>query len=65
MRIARESDLDPQIVKALLKDPNTKSRPIKTHKVEWFKIIGDEVADRARLARHLHPHRAGASAKRP
>lgn len=45
MKEVRESDLEPGLAKALMKLPTTMSRPIKSHKVEWFKIIGDEIVD--------------------
>ena len=45
MKVARESQLDPQIVKMLLNMRTTQVRPIKTHQVEWFKIVGDEIVD--------------------
>lgn len=45
MKVARESDLEPQIVKMLVKMTGTRVRTIKTHKVEWFKIIGDTITE--------------------
>lgn len=45
MKVARESDLEPQLVKLLLDMRTTKSRMVKFHKVEWFKIIGDKVVE--------------------
>lgn len=45
MKVVRESGLSPQLVKALIKLPSTQVRTIKTSKVEWFKIIGDDIVD--------------------
>lgn len=45
IKVARASDLDAKLVEALLKLPDTKTRPIKSHRVEWFKIVGDTIVD--------------------
>lgn len=45
MKVVRESNLDPQLVKMLVKMSSTRVRTIKTHKVEWFKIIGDTIVE--------------------
>lgn len=45
MKVVRESDLDPQLVKMLLQMNTTQKRRITTHKVEWFKIVGDEIVE--------------------
>lgn len=45
MKVVRESALDPQMVKMLVKMTSTQVRTIKTHKVEWFKIIGDTITE--------------------
>lgn len=44
-KVARASELPAEMVKALLAIPSTKVRPIKSHKVEWFKIVGDHIAE--------------------
>jgi hypothetical protein len=45
MKVVRASALPDDMVKALLKLRTTQVRPIKTHKVEWFKIVGNEIVD--------------------
>lgn len=45
-KVVRASDLEPELVKQLLALPSTKSRPIRSHKVEWFKIVGDTIVER-------------------
>lgn len=45
MKVARASDLPSQLVKLLDKLPTTQTRPITSHKVEWFKLTGDEITE--------------------
>ncbi len=45
IKVVRESDLSPELVKMWLAIPTTKVRTIKGHKVEWYKIMGDEIVD--------------------
>jgi hypothetical protein len=45
MKVVRASALPEDMVKALLKQRTTQVRPIKTHRVEWFKIVGNEIVD--------------------
>lgn len=44
-KVARASDLQPDLAKAVKALPSTKRRPITSHKVEWFKIVGDKIVD--------------------
>lgn len=44
--VVRASDLPPDIRREILADPNVKTREIIEQSIEWFLIIGDEVADR-------------------
>jgi len=43
--VVKASDLPPEIRKPLLADPNTKVRDIIEQTIEWFLIVGDEIAD--------------------
>lgn len=45
MKVVRESEIDKKLAKLLISLPTTKMRSIKSHKVEWFKIVGDEIVD--------------------
>lgn len=45
MKVSRASELPQQLVKALEKLPSTQTRTIKSHKVEWFKIVGDRIVE--------------------
>lgn len=45
MKVVRASTLTPEMVRALLALNTTKSRTIKTHRVEWFKIVGDDIIE--------------------
>ena len=44
--VVRASDLPPEILKPLLDDPSTKVRDIIEQEIEWFLIVGDEIADK-------------------
>lgn len=44
-KVVRASELDPKMVQLLMQLQTTKVRPIKSHKVEWFKIVGDDIVD--------------------
>ena len=48
-QIARLSEVTPlgkEAVDLLLKDPNTRTRTITEPKIEWFKIVGEEIVER-------------------
>jgi hypothetical protein len=42
----RRKDIPSQLIDGIIDHPSTKVREIKTWKVEWYLIIGDEVAER-------------------
>lgn len=44
--LLRRGDIPDEIINGIIDHPSTRSREIKTWKVEWFLIIGDEVAER-------------------
>lgn len=44
--VVRASDLPPEILKPILADPHTKVRDIIEQEIEWFLIVGDEIADK-------------------
>jgi hypothetical protein len=44
--VVRASHLPPEILKPLLDDPNTKVRDIIEQEIEWYLIVGDEIADK-------------------
>jgi len=44
-KVHRESELEPKLAKALLDLPDTQTRKIKSHKVEWFKVVGDAIVE--------------------
>jgi hypothetical protein len=44
--VVRASQLPPEIRKPLLDDPTTKVRDIIEQEIEWFLIVGDQIADR-------------------
>lgn len=43
----RESEIGPALAKAVLDDPQTKHRALKSNRVEWFMIVGNEIVDRS------------------
>jgi hypothetical protein len=46
VKMVRASELDPEHVKSLKRTvPGLKARVITNHKVHWYKIIGDQIAD--------------------
>lgn len=45
--IERKSKLDKELFKLVNDDPETKLRDITDRKVEWFMIIGDQIADKS------------------
>lgn len=45
-KVARASELPAELVKRLIAIDTTKVRTIKSHKVEWFKVVGDQIIDR-------------------
>jgi hypothetical protein len=45
MKMELESKLDPATVKELKRTPNVRRRAVKKHRVEWFLIIGDQIAE--------------------
>ena len=44
-KVGRASDMPAELAKALKRLPDIKVRKIRSHKVEWFKIVGDEIVD--------------------
>lgn len=44
-KVQRASELPDELVKALKKLPDVKTRKIRSHKVEWFLIVGDEIVE--------------------
>lgn len=42
----REDKIPKEILKPLLADPTTRTRPVISHTVEWFKIAGDQIIER-------------------
>lgn len=44
--LLRRGDIPDNIINGIIDHPSTRSREIKTWKVEWFLIIGDEIAER-------------------
>lgn len=42
----RASKLSPQIVEGLLADPDTRTRAVTNDTIEWFTLVGGEVAER-------------------
>lgn len=48
--IMRSSDLPPEIAQMVIDDPTTMHRELTGYKVEWFLLIGNEIADRREWA---------------
>lgn len=46
IRVQRSSDLPAELVKMLLADETTRTRDIKRRTVEWYLVIGDEIAEK-------------------
>lgn len=46
-KIGRKSKIDKELFKSVAEDPRTKQRQIEDRKVEWYLIVGDEIAERA------------------
>lgn len=44
-KTARKSQLSPEVIAELEKDPNTQHRDIIDHEVTWYLIVGNEIAD--------------------
>lgn len=44
--LIKKSQLPPEVYKAAKADPRIQRRPAVTPKVEWFKIVGDRIADK-------------------
>jgi len=42
----RRGNIPPEIIDSVIDNPSSRSREIKTWKVEWYLIIGDEVAEK-------------------
>jgi hypothetical protein len=57
MKVVRESDLDPQLVKALVKLPTTKTPADQDAQGRVVQDHRGRGGRGARMARHLHPHR--------
>lgn len=45
-KLLRRGDIPDEIIQPVIDNPSTKTREIKTWKVEWFLIVGDEIAEK-------------------
>lgn len=51
----RRGNIPSEIIDGIIDDPSTRTRELKTWKVEWYLIIGDEVAERRQWAGEYIP----------